>query len=171
MLRGCKLLIRPTDRPPLDDEDEFYAQARRKLHHFFCALTTAFLAAVCHVHLSRGVSWEPCAACSTAPGTFKVFSCSFGQWHRIWWAWQCCDMAARRPSALWWTFMTAQVCGSHEKKPGIQLYATSLLMLLQPAGLQDIGRVHMRQLDTLNLDASQQCAVTLQAPMTRSASC
>jgi hypothetical protein len=25
-LRGCKLLIRPTDRPPLADEDEFYAQ-------------------------------------------------------------------------------------------------------------------------------------------------
>lgn len=25
-LRGCKLLIRPTDRPPLADEDAFYAQ-------------------------------------------------------------------------------------------------------------------------------------------------
>ena len=27
-LKGCKLLIRPVDRPPLEDEDEFYAQAR-----------------------------------------------------------------------------------------------------------------------------------------------
>ncbi len=26
LLRGCKLLIRPTDRAPLEDEDEFYAQ-------------------------------------------------------------------------------------------------------------------------------------------------
>ena len=25
-LKGCKLLIRPVDRPPLEDEDEFYAQ-------------------------------------------------------------------------------------------------------------------------------------------------
>lgn len=52
-LRGCKLLIRPMDRPPLDDEDEFYAQV---------------LLAKCRQERKEGKNkfrWVACSLCMT----------------------------------------------------------------------------------------------------------
>jgi hypothetical protein len=61
-LRGCKLLIRPTDRPPLSDEDEFYAQV--------CSSLPSVCSKCCTLRL-------PCeelasAACSLCAGVAAV---------------------------------------------------------------------------------------------------
>ena len=51
-LKGCKLLIRPVDRPPLEDEDEFYAQARSS--HLTALLQMTGISA----HLTTGTPFQ-----------------------------------------------------------------------------------------------------------------